>query len=501
MKNNNRTFRWLMVAGFGALLFSAAPAAIVYAATNTPTPTRTATPTSTPTATETTVPTWTQTATVTKTATPTVTKTPAATPTAVMMLTPVVAAPAGVSDCVETLLDSDRPAPTMFYAITNVDPLNDDYIVSAVGAINVSPPDYLWDLGDGDGLGENVSWTGAIYATNTGPDTYTCDYYSPALPDGVGGNGGGGAGGGPGVFFPWQAGTKAFFGARGIHERDIPFAGWISVDWVGGATYGASSMPPLVYASTDGVIAFVCRDPFSTSVRVENPDTGDRFVYAHLVYNESLRLGTFLRRGASFASLTYGSFCLPDHKSPSCKCGWADQQDTTYHLHWSFVPSGGYFQAEGWVLNESSQVWRRGNDEVHIGGYMLGGGSQITDYVGGTTTDPGNVVMTYDPNQPGSLRLQGGHIWDNLINAFYTVAGGAGDILPQKFDNPMWGAIKELAQTSMIFVNWWYSMGIVNIHIELVVLGIMFLFETFWWGIGIYRMAIGLLKFIFLRGR
>lgn len=487
-------FRLLVVCIFGLLFFGALPAGVALAATNTPTPTHSPTVTKTPTPTQTHVSTWTATPTITKTPTRTVSPT-VATPTAIAMLTASVAVPAGVSTCVESLLNSDKPDVAWYYAITNVDTSDPDYIVSVVGVVNISGPDYSWGLGED----ENLSWMGLVLADSDGMGGYTCDYYDPPLPDGVGGNGGGGPGGGPGVYFPWQAGTKAFYGARGIHERDAPFAGWVSVDWVGGSTYGAQSMPGLVYASTDGVITYVCRDPHSVSVRIENSDTGDKFVYAHLQDRETLKAGTFLRRGASFASLVRGSFCNSTPRPSSCHCGWADQQDTTYHLHWSFMPSDGYFQAEGWVLNVSSQVWKKSNEEVRVGQYMMGGGSSITDYTGGTQDDPGNVVMVYDPNDPTSLRLQGGHIWDNIINAFYGGVGGTAEALPEKFNNPLWEKIKAIAQTILVFTNWWYQWGWLSYSIPAIIVGIILLFELFWNRLGLIRMAIGVLRFLFGR--
>lgn len=486
-----KSFRWIFIALLGLLFFAGIPVSVALAATNTPTPTHTLTPTKT----ETPVPTWTATSMPSNTPTATASPTFYPTPTAVTLLDASIAVPEGISDCVEALLISDQPDATRYYAISNVSPSGTDYIVSIVGLFGVAPPDYLWNIGEGG----NLSWMGLIFAEDDGLGGFDCAYYEPTLPDGFGGNGSYGPGGGPGIFFPWKAGTKAFYGARGVHELDMPFAGWVSVDWVGGSTYGASSMPPLVYASADGVIEHVCRDPHSTSVRVVNPDTGDDFVYAHLEYRDTFVEGTFIQRGVSFASLVYGSFCNQVPRPASCKCGWADQQDTSYHLHWSFIPDDGYFQAEGWVLNVSSQVWKQSDQEVRVGQYMMGGGSSVTDYTGGTQDNPGNVVIVYDPNDPSSLHLQGGHIWDNIINAFYGGVGGAAEFLPDKYPNPLWDKLRALGEMMLIFINWWFNWGWLSWTIPSIILGIIILFEIFWHNIGLIRMAIGIIKFVFGR--
>lgn len=85
--------------------------------------------------------------------------------------------------------------------------------------------------------------------------------------------------------------------------------------------------------------------------------------------------------GGFIGALKYGSF--------DDNCGWAEQQDDHYHLHFGFEPANNAFRMEGCILNTSTQKWQCGNETIATGEFLIGGGGvgSGSGNDGGTTVD------------------------------------------------------------------------------------------------------------------
>lgn len=207
------------------------------------------------------------------------------------------------------------------------------------------------------------------------------------------------AGGGSYVAFPFMVGTGMIYGPRAVHgSGDYGTSGMLAVDLVSGDDLGASAAPPYVYASDEGTIDYICDDGLTVAVRTHNSTTDDYFLYAHLLDNAGLAISETFSRGQQLGSLKYGSF--------SDDCGWADQQEDHYHVHWMFEPSGGSFQAEGCILSVSSKKWTCGNETIGTGGWLYGGGG----YGSGLDNLTGGAGGNAEPS-----------FWDGLILAGITI--------------------------------------------------------------------------------
>jgi len=184
------------------------------------------------------------------------------------------------------------------------------------------------------------------------------------------------AGGGSYVRLPFQSGKSAMYGTRGVHGGFFGTPGAKAVDWVSGADFGANAANDSVYASDSGVVDQVCEDGTSVAIRTYNASSGDYFIYLHLNDNANLEMDHNFSRGATIGSLRHGSF--------NDDCGWAEQADNHWHVHWGFIPSGGTFQAEGCILDISSEVWDCGGHNVSPGEWTMsdGGSDDGTDDAG-----------------------------------------------------------------------------------------------------------------------
>ena len=157
------------------------------------------------------------------------------------------------------------------------------------------------------------------------------------------------------------------YGPRAVHgSGDYGTSGMLAVDLVSGDDLGAGAAPPFAYASDTGTIDYICDDGTSVAVRTHNATTDDYFIYAHLLDNANLVIDQSFGRGELLGSIKYGTF--------DDDCGWAEQQEDHYHIHWMFEPSNGSFQAEGCVLGIASKKWTCGTQVIGTGGWLYGGG-------------------------------------------------------------------------------------------------------------------------------
>lgn len=461
---------------------------------------QTVTATATPTATATATATNTPTATATGSPTPTAT----ATPPAILMGNSSVSVPSGLEDAVETALGTYRPDSELelpaenwanMWAITSYSETETSnyYWVSLAGMV-------VPDTGDLDGWDLSYAlWTGL----SIGEDTVTPDYEAHidgsagytimvdaagladiAQPD-VGGTGSGS------FYFPWAAGYKAYFGEKGVHDDVGPPGtgyggmGWLAVDWVGGAVgYSSEIYPNGAYVSQSGKVSYVCKDDVQTWVQIGS------FLYAHLIDNETLSEGVYHSQGSYLAALITGTHkwrenqCALGEINPGVKCGYTCQRETSYHLHWGFMPDQGYFQTEDWVLNTSTEQWVRGAVSVGPGQYMLAEwASRPIVPTPGPTVTPGGPTVT-----PGPIIIDGagggGQIWDGFIAGIKkSVARRTDDIneLSETGDNMYQdrGIVTLAASGIRIAIRTVYVMLVSNLNltISMIVLTIIFILE------------------------
>lgn len=297
-------------------------------------------------------------------------------------------------------LEVSKPVPAPYYAVTYIEPLGVDTAVSLV-ALNIGSADEEWHLTEEDGGESKVIWMGSVIVRANGTiDELFAPVATPESSIGVKVRASMRlAGGGSYVTFPISSGSYAVYGPRGVHgSGDYGTSGMLAVDLVGGDDL-SGSMFDTAYASDAGTVDYVCDDGVTVAVRTYNATTGDYFLYAHLLDNANLTLSHEFGKGELLGSLKYGNF--------DDSCGWAEQQDDHYHIHWMFVPSGGFFQAEGCILDESTQKWTCGTNVIGIGGQLYGGiGS-------GTGMDDVDTVGSGTNNETG--------FWDYALIGFVSI--------------------------------------------------------------------------------
>jgi len=166
-----------------------------------------------------------------------------------------------------------------------------------------------------------------------------------------------------GYRFPWQSGTSMQYGPLGVHNAGF-FSGWKAVDFLSDGNTGAGHAPNRLLAAASGSISYVCWDGTSVAIRI-----GD-LLYAHLLYNGNLTTGHYFNQGEEIGQLRSGSF--------SGNCGWANQGANWFHVHWGF-PNTGSFEADGWTLNLSDQLWRRDGETRGINSWFQADGGSTCD--------------------------------------------------------------------------------------------------------------------------
>lgn len=308
-----------------------------------------------------------------------------------------------LKDHLDAWLATDAPSPVPFYVVTYAKTVSGITQVSLL-AVDVPTPELPeeWSAFED---GSQVVWMGSVTVQEDGTvipfpsasrERGASKLALPALP----------TGGGSYVAFPFQSGKAMLYGPRAVHgSGDYGTSGMVAVDLVSGDGLGAGAAPPYAYASDAGTIDYICDDGTTVAVRTHNASTGDDFIYAHLLDNASLVMSGAFTRGQLLGSIKYGTF--------DDDCGWAQQRDTNYHIHWMFEPNGDTFQAEGCILRVSAKKWTCGTKEIGTGEWIQGGGGFG---FGGDEFASGQVEMSF---------------WDYLVFGFINfIRGSLFSILP-----------------------------------------------------------------------
>jgi len=387
---------------------------------------------------------------------------------------PAPMAPSSVS--IETEIESaaaqalgeEPPITATHYAVTHYsNPSTDYYLLSVTGLSTTTPTD--WNLLDdsiwwgnvivySDSLTTAAAVEGTITYTNMisdvyGSGTFEAMQMDPAFLSSTS----------EAVYFPWQPGTRAYYGYTGVHAGVYGLTGDYAVDWFGGGSY--ADMPNMVYASQSGTITRVCEDGVSIGLVIGN------FGYLHLQPYLSFTEGQYIAQGTALGPMVLGSF--------SDSCGYADQQPANYHVHWAFVPSGNYFQAENWTLNIVDETWRYGGDTVDPQEYMtsLWNGSappstpMPTVTPGGPTLTPSPTAMYAPPPEVG-----GASFWDPIVYGIWDLVGSILQSTPDH--NEIGLATTYVSAAAVVFrVSFVLLASNFNLTVLFFVLGVMLIME------------------------
>ena len=351
------------------------------------------------------------------------------------------------------------------------------WYISLGNVSGIAAPYTDWDIMT------NGKWMGSVDCSGTEP-SWTCNYYVPSPPYGSEATG---------LVFPWRSGTWAEYGMAGIHDTPSSnpssmLPGSSAVDFVSGDTYGSSAMPPYAYAVAAGTVVSNCVGRINEGIRVDGP-SGD-FLYWHLIPGQpNLAVGTTLQQGQEIGVLRYGTF----NDAP---CGWASQSSTEYHIHFAFIPSGGYFQIGGCILDMSTQNWVCGTNTVGVLGHLMNGSipgpaptsSSPTQTPGGPTATPG------PPGPPPGQPVGGEHVWNGLISGIISfINSNAKTILPAHTpSSTISDAINNIWSTILDFGWMIQSLQMIWVLPALILYGVMLLIEIVRWIYVGYRFIIGL---------
>lgn len=309
------------------------------------------------------------------------------------------------------------PSDAPYYIVTYWRERNADYFVSLVGAV-LDSPDQPWSLEEP----EKTIWMGSVLVNKTSGEVSPFSSNPPQASGKVAGlaNLRLAAGGGGYVMFPFQQGASAMYGPRGVHgSGDYGTSGMLFVDLVSGDDMGVTAAGPQVYAADAGEIDYVCDDGTTVAVRTYNADTGDYFLYAHLLDNANLVENQEFSQGEMIGALKYGSFDPPDPN-----CGWAEQHANHYHVHWGFVPAGGTYQVGACILTISTQTWLCGEETVRVGGFLVNSGS----YTGSSGT--AGTSGSSGTNDNASTAVRDPTFFDYILAALLQIGYWAFGLLP-----------------------------------------------------------------------
>lgn len=311
-------------------------------------------------------------------------------------------------------LQVSPPAPVSYYAVTYVQQSGFDTLVSLAG-LNISAPEETWALEADEGVDGKVVWIGTVRIFENGggelfsktPSPATRELasltFTPALTVQPA------AGGGSYLSMPFQAGRQMMYGIRAIHGLgDYGTSGMYAVDLVGGTSMGSGVAGPIVYAADGGTVDYVCNDDTTVAIRTHNGTTGDYFVYAHMLDNANLLIDHVFGHGGAIGTLKSGKF--------TDTCGWADQANSVYHLHFMFKPSNGSMKIAGYTLTFSDKKFHTADKAIGTGGWLAGGGGG-----GGGLDDPSAIH--------GSSG--GFNFWDQFLLGIVTFVTGTSNLMPE----------------------------------------------------------------------
>jgi hypothetical protein len=176
--------------------------------------------------------------------------------------------------------------------------------------------------------------------------------------------------------FPWETGYTMQYGKFGVHANGFSsiVSNWKAVDFLSDGNTALGRAPNKLLASLSGTISYVCRDNVSVAVRIGS------FFYSHLLDNANLKVGQEFAQGDSLGQLRSGDF--------NDRCGYAEQPDGWFHVHWGF-PNVQTLEVAGWTLDVSEQVWKNGSQTRGINTWIYATTTSCT----GPTPSANQVIL------------------------------------------------------------------------------------------------------------
>jgi hypothetical protein len=154
-------------------------------------------------------------------------------------------------------LETSKPVPAPYYAVTYVEVIGVDTAVSLV-ALNIGSASDEWHITEEPEGGSKILWMGSVIVRANGEID---ELFAPPSTGKVNGLASPRfAGGGDYVNLPISSGSYAVYGPRGVHgSGEYGTSGMLAVDLVGGDDL-AGSMFASAFASDAGTVDYVC-DP------------------------------------------------------------------------------------------------------------------------------------------------------------------------------------------------------------------------------------------------
>ena len=308
---------------------------------------------------------------------------------------------AGVKASVEAWLGASAPVPLTYWAITYAEPRGPETLISLV-ALMIDAPGDPWSVADDN----TVAWMGTVIVhldtsvemysstpTLKTPETFNFKALAaPALS----------TGGGSHLSFPWKQGSTMMYGPSGVHAAGG--GGWYAVgfeavDFVGGDDMGSGVAKNSIYAVDPGVVDYVCSDDNAVTIRTHNESTDEYYIYAHLLDNNNLVMDHAFADRALIGKVKYGPF-------ENDGCGWAEQEENHYHLHFGFQRDGGTFRMGSCILN--GEKWKCGTKTISTGQFF-------GDVGGGSDTGTGTGTGGSNTGDDGGYAIDQPSFWDYVV--------------------------------------------------------------------------------------
>jgi hypothetical protein len=160
-------------------------------------------------------------------------------------------------------------------------------------------------------------------------------------------------------------------------------------------------------------VTYVCRSTYNIGIKVEGNFT---LYYLHLTPTTNIKQGDTVSAGRQIGALVYGTF--------TDACGWGQQTDSTYHLHFAFDrPASGYLEIGGCVLAISTGLFSCNGSNIGANGYLTNTGEAIVVATPNSTNDGGNL--------PSQQVAGGEHFWDGIVYGLVNLIKTIGEsVLP-----------------------------------------------------------------------
>jgi hypothetical protein len=249
------------------------------------------------------------------------------------------------------------------------------------------------------------------------------------------------------IWFPWESGSLMVYSVLGLHNPGYGIApeDGGAVDFLSDGDTGSLHAPNMMFTAMAGDVVNVCHDGLQTALYYKSEEA--YIVQAHLQYDNRISIGQSWDIGLPLGPMITGSH-------PEARCGYTDQLDTHFHIHYAFKWQVGgawgidkAFRTEDWFITTDG-IWQDGHavlDDMGVGDWMT---STWT-----TSIDEGDPFA-------GEFHTVFDFILDGVVTMTENAAGG----LPEH--NPM-GIAKVVGGVAGIAINIVFMMLLTNFDMRL----------------------------------